>query len=58
MYETPERIFMVQELCTGRTLEDVIGAQAPMREELAATLFRGVVKSVLHCHQVRMHAYA
>ena len=53
VYETPVRIFMVQELCTGRTLLDVIRAQAPMREELAATLFRGIIKSVLHCHQVR-----
>ena len=53
VYETPERIFMVQELCTGRTLLDVIRAQAPMKEERAATLFRGIIKSVLHCHQVR-----
>ena len=42
----------VEELCTGRTLLDVISAQAPLQEERAATLFRGVIKSVLHCHQV------
>ena len=46
----------MQELCTGRTLQDVISAQAPLKEEHAATLFRGVVKSVLHCHQVRTGA--
>ena len=43
----------VQELCTGRTLQEVIKTQAPLKEERAAALFRGVVKSVLHCHQVR-----
>ena len=52
VYETTDAIFIVQELCPGRTLMDVIKAQAPMREDLAASLFRGVVKSVLHCHQV------
>ena len=56
MFETPEHIFIIQELCTGGNLLDVIRAEAPMNEKRAAALFRGMIKAVLHCHQVRMHA--
>ena len=52
VHETANGIYMVQELCTGRTLLDVIRKHAPLGEAHAAALFRGVVKSVLHCHQV------
>ena len=51
-------IFLVQELCDGGTLGDVMrAAQAPLDEERAAGLFRGIVKSVLHCHQVGWRAH-
>ena len=43
----------MQELCKGQTLREVIKAQAPLKEGHAAALFRDIVKSVLHCHQVR-----
>ena len=44
---------MVQELCTGGSLLDVVRSEAPLSEERAAHCFRGIIKSVLHCHQVR-----
>ena len=47
------RLPQVQELCKGQTLREVIKAQAPLKEGHAAALFRDIVKSVLHCHQVR-----
>ena len=47
-------IFLVQELCSGGTLSDLILRKStqPIGEERAAGLFRGIIKSVLHCHQV------
>ena len=54
VYEIEGHIFLVQELCAGGTLSDVMRrTQGPVSEERAASLFRGIVKSVLHCHQVR-----
>ena len=44
----------MQELCPGGTLTDILQqSMAPLSEERAAGLFRGIIKSVLHCHQVR-----
>ena len=51
------RLSQVQELCAGQTLQEVIKTQAPLREERAASLFRGIIKSVLHCHQVGAHVH-
>lgn len=46
--ESTDRIFIVQELCTGGTLGHV---HIPVDEARAARLFRGIAKAVLHCHQ-------
>ena len=57
MYESASHIFLVQELCTGGTLKDVFRtAPRAAGEARIAGLFRGVVKSVLHCHQVGARA--
>ena len=32
---------------------DWVRVKAPLGEDMAAAIFRGVVKSVLHCHQVQ-----
>jgi len=54
VYESDTHIFMVQELCTGGSLGDVLRhSMGPLSEASAARLFRGIIKSVLHCHQVR-----
>ena len=58
VYESKSKgqIFIVQELCSGGALSDVIRKSAePLSEERAASLFRGIIKSVLHCHQVRTY---
>ena len=52
VFETPMHIFLVQELCAGGTIRDVIHAEAPMNERRAATIFRQMIKAVMHCHQV------
>ena len=52
MYETADSIFLVQELCTGGSLLDLMRQRAPLSEPRAAAIFRSVVKAVLHCHQV------
>ena len=46
----------VQEECNGGTLKNAMHgglAPGPAGEAKLALLFRGIVKSVLHCHQVR-----
>ena len=53
VHETAGRIFLIQELCEGGNLLDVIRDKAPLCEEQAAGIFRGIIKSVLHCHQAR-----
>ena len=42
-----------QELCGGGTLLDTLRIRAPLPEDHAAGIFRGVIKAVLHCHQAR-----
>ena len=52
VYESDTHIFLIQELCAFGTLEDLLRkAAGPLSEVQVARLFRGVVKSVLHCHQ-------
>jgi len=45
-----------QELCAGGSVIDVLkqalANRVTISEERAALLFRGIIKSVLHCHQV------
>ena len=53
VYETPEKIYLVQELCAGGSLIDYLMKHAPLTEERAASIFHDVLKSVLHCHEVR-----
>ena len=53
VYETEEHIFMVQELCSGGSLHTMLQARGSLGEEAAAGLFRSIIKSALHCHQVR-----
>jgi len=56
VFESDSHLFLVQELCTGGNLQDMLRqTPEPMSEARAARLFRGIVKSVLHCHQVRAH---
>ena len=51
--ESDSHIFLVQELCTGGTLKDAFGpCRARVGEARVAGIFRGIVKAVLHCHQV------
>ena len=53
VFESGTHIFLVQELCSGGSLGDLLRrAPGPLAEARAARLFRGVVKSVLHCHQL------
>ena len=53
VFESDSHIFLIQELCTGGTLHDLLRrAPGPLSEARAARLFRCVVKSVLHCHQL------
>ena len=56
VYETEKHIFMVQELCSGGSLHSLLQTRGAIGEEAAAGLFRSIVKSVLHCHQVRARA--
>ena len=51
VYESDTRLFIVQELCRG-TLSDLVKAMAPVSEARAAVLFRGMLKPVVHCHQM------
>ena len=52
-YESETHLFIVQELCVGGSLHAVTRlAPGPSDEARLAGLFRGIVKSVLHCHQV------
>ena len=52
VFTTATHMYLIQELCTGGTLADLLlQAAGPMSEAQAAPLFRGVVESVLHCHQ-------
>ena len=53
VYETRESLFLVQEMCAGGNLREMMRAKGKVGEAAAARIFRGVVKSVLHCHQVR-----
>ena len=48
VHERNERIFIVQEMCTGGSLKEAI--RAGLTEARAAQLFRGLVRSVIHCH--------
>ena len=55
VYESPVagQIFLVQELCAGGTLAGVLrGASTPLSEARSAGFLRGILKSVLHCHQM------
>ena len=53
VFESNTHMFLIQELCTGGTLEDLLRrAAGPLPEERVAPLFRGVVKSIMHCHQL------
>ena len=56
--ESDRHIFLVQELCTGGTLKDAFDGMAPVGEARVAGIFRGIVKAVLHCHQVRARVRA
>ena len=59
VYESESHIFLIQELCGGGSLGARLQqpmAAPPLEEGRAANLFRGIIKSVLHCHQVRAHA--
>ena len=51
VYETRHTLFMVQEMCQGGNLMQLIELY-PLEEADAATLFRGMIKAVLHCHQM------
>ena len=53
VYETENHIFMVQELCSGGSLHNMLQTRGSFGEEAAAGLFRSIIKSALHCHQVR-----
>ena len=55
VYETPSSLYIIQELCTGGSVLDTVRVKAPLGEDAAASIFRGIVKSVLHCHQVRLN---
>ena len=48
VFESEVAIFIVQEICTGGTLGQL---RIPLSEHRAALLFRGIIKSVMHCHQ-------
>ena len=50
VFESATTLYIVQERCCG-TLRDVIDAMAPVHEARAATMFRGILKAVIHCHQ-------
>ena len=52
VYESATHIFLVQELCEGGSLSEVFKKPGPLNEERAASLFRGIVKALLHCHQM------
>ena len=52
VYETNTTLYMVQEMCRGGNLMQLIEKSAPISEQVAAQLFRGMIKSVLHCHQM------
>ena len=41
------------QLCAGGSLLDLIKRKTPVTEERVAVMFRGIIKSVLHCHQAR-----
>ena len=52
----PLPLHHAQELCSGGNLSDALRSGVPHGlggEARLAQLFRGIVKSVLHCHQVR-----
>ena len=41
------------QLCGGGSLVGLLKKSPTLSEERCASLFRGIIKSVLHCHQVR-----
>ena len=53
VYEDSASIHLVMDLCDGGSLIDMLHREAPLPEPKAATIFRSVIKSVMHCHQVR-----
>ena len=53
VYETADEIYLVQELCSGGSLIDYLIKNAPLSEARAASIFHQIIKSVLHCHEVR-----
>ena len=53
VFESDTHMYLIQELCTGGTLEDLLRrAAGPLPEAQVAPLFRSIVKSILHCHQL------
>ena len=52
VYETKHTVYMVQEMCQGGNLMQLLEQNQPLSEEDAAHMFRGMIKSVLHCHQM------
>lgn len=52
VYETKAELFVVQEMCRGGNLMQLLEQNHALVESDAATLFRGMIKAVLHCHQL------
>ena len=52
VYETKQALYIVQEICQGGNLMQLLEQNPPLSEEIAATFFRAMIKSVLHCHQL------
>ena len=44
VYETKEKIHLVQELCTGGSLMAFLQKSGPLGEDKAAGIFRGILK--------------
>eukprot|EP01018_Ginkgo_biloba_P011654 Gb_06404 [translate_table: standard] len=51
LYEDPDSVHIIMELCEGGDLLDIVNKKIKLKEGEAATVFKDIIEAIQHCHR-------